>query len=359
MILGKYIKKLLEEKQRVILPGFGNLDVKESGTGIPASGKRLDPPGISIKFDSGFSRDDGVLAQAFSEGEEIGEEEAKQQVLELVDAIKFALDKGESYTLTDAGTFSRDDEGKVNFKADPGWVLEPDQYGLEAMDLLELDELPEEETSTTPQDTVTQKPEQISPATPPPFQRESTSTYTPPPRTVVTRNTRPPSGSKPDGRTGTVKRWRIIWIIAGFLIVVLAVLIFIPGNDDTPPPASIPGTEEPATPAEQSTETQSPDPVVSDQQAAQPEAEPAEEEPETVGPEHKFFIIAGSFKHLKNASDLQDQLKAKGYPAEVMITENRMYRVSVASYATKMEAERGLTGIKSEAGLEACWLLSN
>ena len=80
---------------------------------------------------------------------------------------------------------------------------------------------------------------------------------------------------------------------------------------------------------------------------------PVEEEP------HKFFIIAGSFQNLKNASDLQDRLKGMGYPAEVIVTENRMYRVSVSSYATKEEAERDLAGIKSEPGLDACWLLSN
>jgi hypothetical protein len=42
-----------------------------------------------------------------------------------------------------------------------------------------------------------------------------------------------------------------------------------------------------------------------------------------------------------------------------MITENRMYRVSVASYATKEEAEKALLQIKSEPGLQSSWLLSN
>jgi len=78
-----------------------------------------------------------------------------------------------------------------------------------------------------------------------------------------------------------------------------------------------------------------------------------------IEPEKNFFIIAGSFRHLQNASDLQDRLKARGYPAEILITENRMYRVSVSSYATKPEAEKALAGIKADRGLEASWLLSN
>ena len=74
---------------------------------------------------------------------------------------------------------------------------------------------------------------------------------------------------------------------------------------------------------------------------------------------NNFYIIAGSFSKLKNASDLQDQLKKRGFDAEVMITENRMYRVSVAAYSTKEEAEKELRQIKSEPGLQSAWLLSN
>jgi len=36
-----------------------------------------------------------------------------------------------------------------------------------------------------------------------------------------------------------------------------------------------------------------------------------------------------------------------------------MYRVSVASYATKEEAEKELRRLKSQPGLQSCWLLSN
>ena len=74
---------------------------------------------------------------------------------------------------------------------------------------------------------------------------------------------------------------------------------------------------------------------------------------------NNFFIIAGSFNRLNNASDLQDKLNNRGFQAEVMITENRMYRVSVASYATKEEAEKALRQLKSEPDLQSCWLLSN
>jgi cell division protein FtsN len=98
---------------------------------------------------------------------------------------------------------------------------------------------------------------------------------------------------------------------------------------------------------------------VSEAETESPKPETEVDQPLPVEETNSFFIIAGSFKKLKNASDLQDQLNSRGFHAEVMITENRMYRVSVASYATKTEAEKELVKIKSQSGLQSCWLLSN
>ncbi len=262
MIIGKYIKQLLEEGKRIILPGFGNLEIKETSGGGPATGGRIDPPGLFIRFDAGYSKDDGLLAAAYAAGENIIEEKAQQRVLELVDSIKFALDKGEPFALSETGTFSRDDDGKVHVQPDPGWVLEPDQYGLESMDLLELEEEPlkeevkPESESGTPApagDTDPEKPEAVGPTTDPSTKPvdESEKTQpvpppTPPPKTPPKPSPKPSpkpppkSHVKPSPRvtplhppvkaktTPRFNKWRVIWIIAGSLIVILIALILIP-----------------------------------------------------------------------------------------------------------------------------------
>jgi cell division septation protein DedD/nucleoid DNA-binding protein len=335
MIIGKYVRRLLEDRTRVIFPGFGNLEVIPPDGTIALSGKRLDPPGIRIKFDAGFSKDDGILAESMAAGEVMEREEAEQKVLELVDAIKFALDKGEDFLLPETGTFSRDADGKIHFKADPAWVLEPDHYGLESMDLLELEELPVEEPAA--QDTGVES--------------KAFSDLTPP---------------KPKPRSF---RWRVIWLVAAALIVVLVVLIIIPSGENESgnkrslfnrQPVELEVQQEDLSTDVPSDQGQ----AETDEQAVEPESVPEEADsaedrdlPPVV--EKNFFIIAGSFSRLNNASELQDQLNSQGFNAEVMITENRMYRVSVASYATKGEAEKALTQIKTEPGLESCWLLSN
>ncbi len=325
---------LLDERKRVILPGFGNLEVIiPEGTQTP-SGNRINPPGTSVRFDTSFSKDDDRLAETLAAGEVLERDEAQQRVLELVDAIRFSLDKGEEFLLPEAGTFSRDADGKIHFLADPAWVLEPDQYGLESMDLLELEELPNEEDITKELETESKESPKVTTLAPP----------------------------KPKPKS---KRWRVIWVVAAALIVVLAVLILIPSDEsedkdrkglfnkkadrevveqnDAIPDQADEGTQEQVSEAE----TESPEPETEVDQAL-----PVEET-------NSFFIIAGSFNKLKNASDLQDQLNSRGFHAEVMITENRMYRVSVASYATKAEAEKELIKIKSQSGLQSCWLLSN
>ena len=387
MIIGKYIRQLLEDRKRVILPGFGNLEVKEDAAGVPTSGGRLDPPGLSIRFDSGFSKDDALIASALASGEKLSEEEAGQRVLEFVDAVKFALDKGEPYHLPDTGTFTRDDDGKVRFKPDPGWVLEPDQYGLDSMDLLELEELPVEEEVTKEEAKPEVKPEVSAkkpsekpvaktpekptqkPTDKPAKEPSSTAAKAPGVRKPAQKPAEKKSvtklAPKPVKQERKINRWKVIWIVAASLIIVLIVLIMIPTDTfrKTEPKDPVvtdkPQTESPETTPPDAVKDESEEETSTKPDSDTPAPDGAEEEEPPPATEHHYFVIAGSFKHRKNASDLQDQMKARGFSAEVMVTENRMYRVSVASYATKAEAEIKMAGIKTEPGLESCWLLSN
>lgn len=333
MIIGKYIRNLLEDRTRVILPGFGNLEVVLSEGTKAAHGNRIEPPGLRVKFDSGLSKDDGLLAETMAAGEHMEREEAQQRVLELVDTIKFSLDKGDDFLLPETGTFSRDADGKVHFRADPGWVLEPDQYGLESMELLELEELPVEGAASQDSGKGSKSASVVTELTPP----------------------RPKPKSK---------KWRVIWMVAAALVVVLVVLILVPSEklfNRQPEREVVDQAEGTTDQAEGTTDQQD---AETEEQVSEPEPVPQETETEEeqalpVEESNDFFIIAGSFSKLNNASDLQDQLNNQGYNAEMMITENRMYRVSVASFATKEEAERALAQIKTEAGMQSCWLLSN
>ena len=316
----------------MILAGFGNLEVIVPEGLQKPSGNRLNPPGLTVRFEATYSKDDGALAEAVAAGELIEREEARQRVLELVDAIKFSLDKGEDFLLPEIGVFLKDTDGKVHFRIDPAWILEPDQYGLESMDVFELEELPVEDLSPKASTSENKSSPELTELAPP----------------------------KPKPKTN---RWRIIWVVAAVLITVLVVLLVIPSGKQEEGEGLVDNQTDQEVPEQINTQEELTEETVeeqvSDRETAPEEVESQENAVPTVEETNKFFIIAGSFGKLKNASDLQDQLRSRGFNAEVMITENRMYRVSVESYATKEEAERALIQLKSEPDLESCWLLSN
>lgn len=361
--LGKYIRQLLSKQETVTLPGFGSL-VARQGKGISSESGGIEPPGIVIVFDAEHPRDDGKLAEAYSEGEGIEFEEARQQVLELVDAIKFKLDKGEVFTIEQLGQFSRDEEFRVRFKKDPNWVIDPELFGLSTIDLLELEDEEEADAGEVPgsrkgSGSESESGTQGSEATA--ADDTTTATKTPPPvkRRTVKR--------KP------VNKWKIIWIVVGSLIVVLILLLMIPGNQEMKfgrEGIILRDTGEGAIPEDPLIEVPQGDRTgearrEADQDAAAMDVETAASQAEDAGtpvktdavPEDRYFIIAGSFQGLQNASQLLDELQAKGYPSQIIITENRMYRVAVKSYATKQEAMEDLSAVRSGTGLSGCWVM--
>jgi len=338
--LGKYIRQILSKQEAVILPGFGSLKISKSD-GISAARGKMDPPGIRIRFDGEHPRDDGKLAAEYSAGENLDPEEARQQVLALVDAIKFKLDKGEKFSLELVGEFSRDDDNRIHFDKDPNWIIDPDLFGLPSLDLLELEE-EEKEVVPPKEDPVPMKKDTK------PVQKEAS---------VI---------KKKMANRAPVNKWRIIWIIVGSLIVVLVLILLIPTkNSDYGIEFSKEGIvlkENVVSDDMQEAEETNDLVTEGDDQGGQADKvthESAQEE--TYAPvetPNNFFIIAGSFAELQNATDLMESLKSEGFPAEIIITESRLYRVAVQSYAEMALAASALPKIKAHPGLGGCWVWS-
>lgn len=344
--LGKYIRQILSKQEAVIFPGFGSLVFAE-GKGSKGSDGKIEPPGMLIKFDAEHPREDGKLAEEYAEGEGIEFEEARQQVLELVDAIKFKLDKGEKYNLELLGTFWRDDDNRIHFEKDPNWVVDPELFGLNSLDLLELDseEAKEEEAS--------------------PIQDRKGSEAEPAEGKAEAEKRATTSGEKkatPGVVRKPVNKWKIIWIVVGSLFVVLVLILLIPtGNSVEFGKDGIIIRDT----AGQETSTQATgEEEKTQEEISEPDLPGTTEEiiPET--PEeppvqsNRYFLIAGSFQNLQNATELMEELKSAGYPAEIIITENRSYRVSIKSYPTKQEALNDIEKVRASSGHDKAWLLT-
>lgn len=340
--LGKYIRQILSRQEAVTLPGFGSLVIGKSDRVSVAKGK-IDPPGIYISFDSEHPRDDGKLASEYAAGENMDQEEARQQVLELVDAIKFKLDKGEKFSLELVGEFTRDDNNRIHFTKDPNWIIDPELFGLPSLELLELEE---EETE---KEVVAEKEDALSVS-----------------KEIKTEAKESQAMSKKMANRAPVNKWKIIWIVVASLIAVLVLILLIPTkNTDYGIEFSKEGIvlkenvvgndlQEAAETNELviGKEGQVDETGDESQEVVQSEAElPVETT-------NNFFIIAGSFAELQNATDLCESLKDEGFPAEIIKTESRLYRVAVQSYPEKQQASDDLAQIKKHPGLGGCWVWS-
>jgi len=346
--LGKYIRQILSRQEPVVLPGFGSLVISQ-GKGGRGEGGTIEPPGPVVRFDATHPKGDGKLSAEYASGEQIDPEEARQQVLELVDAIKFKLDKGEKYTLELVGEFSRDDDNKVHFRKDPNWVIDPELFGLPELDLLELDAEEEAEPTINPRigetERVSQEEEKPKPV-------EQAAKQTKPVRSVQ---------RKP------VNKWKIIWIVVGSLIIVLVLILMIPGgngiefgkdglviSDDSTEQTTIQGSRQtdPGNTDEDSM------PRAGEQTSPVHEGNEATPQQAPVINENRYFIIAGSFQNVANAGELMESLRDAGFPSEVIVTENRLYRVSIQSYPTKQEAVRDLQRVRDASGMKSAWVLT-
>ena len=69
----------------------------------------------------------------------------------------------------------------------------------------------------------------------------------------------------------------------------------------------------------------------------------------------KYHVVVGSFKNRDNAKGLQQTLNGEGNSAVIVINEQGMYRVLIASYQTYKEAREKINQINSR--FSDAWVL--
>jgi len=74
----------------------------------------------------------------------------------------------------------------------------------------------------------------------------------------------------------------------------------------------------------------------------------------------RFYIITGGYARLKNAEISREQIRKGGQDAKVLLPlpGSKLFRVSVADFATKEEAIAALVGYRKSFG-ETIWVLNN
>lgn len=104
--MDKYLRELLLEIKTIIIPGVGALTL-------------IDRENNEIMFMPYLRHDDGTLAAFIAEREQMELNDAKNLVSKYSREIIAQLDKGESYDMFQFGSFTKENDGEIQFKTWP------------------------------------------------------------------------------------------------------------------------------------------------------------------------------------------------------------------------------------------------
>lgn len=377
LALLQYIKDQLLFKDSVTLPGLGSFEINRVPSKIV--GKKITPPSVQVVFNTERSLDDGNLASSIASAEDINQEEAGQKILEYIDEILFALNKGEKYVFEGFGTLSRDSENIFHFERDADYQIEFESYGLESFELDPIEEIILEENKTTEKERVEASNKQIESKAVETVKQTVTSHIKDkePEKGLIhhVEAGKPPNLGQELNPPKTSKNNRnIFWILTGAVFVILVSFIIIKLSTNLLDGGNIsffnsvrPGKTEIFPEDEKWDEGTSLNDELGEALDSLARAENALTIKEASEPQEKvvvaeeqyneFHIIAGSFKDKVNAGILQQELTLKGYPALVVKQGEQLYRVSAISFKNKEQGLQELSSFKQKTKNNAAWLL--
>ncbi len=100
--MDKYIKQLLEQYSKVILPKFGAIVIENDETG-------------ELMFNEYLNYNDGKLDAIIEKESNMELQEAQNMIAKYIRDIQAQIDKGESYDIFGLGSFSKNKDGEVEF----------------------------------------------------------------------------------------------------------------------------------------------------------------------------------------------------------------------------------------------------
>ena len=397
LAINEYIRDLLLFNERVIFPGFGALEIRRKPAKI--SGEKIAPPEPVLGFDPELKRDDGLLSAKVAQAEDINQDEAKERVLEFVDAIIFNFNKGERFHIEGVCTMFQDEDNTIRVAKDPSLNLDFDSFGL---DTLEIEPLTEEE------------PGDLAPSEEPLSGNESSGDEESPGEQVEKQDEESPeegmgrTGREAEEETEEEDAWvpdgagippldnipeeyvreghdgggksnkNTIWILSGAIVVVLSALVImtlktdmLDGSFDL---GSIFKSSDSTLQVDDDFSDLSDDDFEFDSMVDELENEidsstsiehamapPAAEEKvagSTPAGFNEYHIIAGSFRDKENALELQQKLTMAGYQSVILKRGDGYFRVSAAAFNDKQTALNTLDRFRKAKGMGSAWVMS-
>jgi nucleoid DNA-binding protein/cell division septation protein DedD len=340
-----HIKELLFEQDCVVIPDFGGFLTNFDGAKINESKQFITPPQKWLAFNALLKNDDGLLSNYIAKEESISREQANLKVKAFVEETKRYIQFDHSYFLEGLGTFSQNEENKIQFQPKVSTNFYTESFGLENIRLKKSLSLPNElQVVHTPPAVSNHTIQQV----------------------FVAVDREPMAELMEDDVVAPYSRRRfsrvlpVVYGLFGAAFLMSAIYFYdnqkvslSSMNPFQSSAVSQPIVKEVAAETPkivEKVETKPFEPVV---------LEKAVEPKETIiSSDKRFFIITGSFGSVQNAKKLLKTLKNKGFDeAQLIYPKNneKLIKVAAGVFQNELEADKQAVQI-SEAISQATWI---
>lgn len=124
----------------VTVPGWGAFIANYQPARVDSEFGCIFPPCRTVGFNASLTHSDGLLTSSIARGNGITYDNASALIAEEVNAMRHALESGESITFGRLGSFSLNDEGSIVFEPATATNTAPDYTGLIAVKAVDLAE---------------------------------------------------------------------------------------------------------------------------------------------------------------------------------------------------------------------------
>lgn len=360
----RHINRLLFEVDCVIVPGLGGFVANYNAALLNRAAGIIEPPSKGLIFNKNLVVNDGLLANAIAQAEQISYAEANLLIEEFVYGARQLLQQGKRIEISDVGFLYSDSEQNLRFQPVYSINFLKDSFGLTPVMATAVREVVHTETKKLQPELEEgivrlEKKQVVEEKTETKHEEED----------KIIKITHPP-----------VKRW--YWA-AAILLPLAFYSIWIPTKTDALQTGRLQASDfnpfythqpahyqvRPYITDFESIKKEEPDSLdfshltmVNKANVAEyqhpPVAESTFVKHNQVNPATAdFHVIAGCFLSKENALSQIAILKAQGLDAYLFGMSGQMFRVAVGSFRTKTEAVVHMSALRA-SGKPACWLLT-
>ncbi len=139
-----HIKELLFEQDCVVIPDFGGFVTNFDCAKINSTNRFIAPPQKWLAFNALLKNDDGLLSNYIAKEENLTLSQANLKVKTFVDDTRRYLRFDKTYSIDGLGTFSQNDEERIQFQPKPTNNFYSESFGMENIFLKKSESLQNE-----------------------------------------------------------------------------------------------------------------------------------------------------------------------------------------------------------------------